>query len=123
MGRKLRTNVPEREGNFTPQLLNFQKFRTDDEQYKKKQKHYYNRHHTAHDLPEFGNDTPVFIHNGGSSSIVSGRIVASTGPRSYTVETPTGWSRRNQSHLNHRPVVNDAPQPNAPRSPIMTRTI
>jgi len=79
MGRKLRTNVLEREESFT---LDFQKFRTNDEQYKKKQKCHYDRYHRAHDLPEFGDDTSVFIHNGGSSSVAPGRIITSNGPRS-----------------------------------------
>ena len=68
----------------------------------------------------------VFIHNGGSSNVAPGRIVTSTGPRSYTVETPTGLSRRNRSHLNYRPVYN-VPQSVVlqgivERSPVMTRT-
>ena len=126
MGRKLRTNVPESEMNFMPQWPDLQKFRNNDEQYKKKQKRHYDRRHKAHDLPEFSDDTPVFIRNGGSSNVVPGRIVNVAGPRSYNVETPTGLSRRNRSHLNYRPV-DDVPQSVEPqssvvRSPVMTRT-
>jgi len=126
MGRKLRTSVPESEENFTPQWPDLQKFRTDDKQYKKNQKRNYDRRHRTHDLPEFPDDTPVFIRNGGSSNVVPGRIVTSTGPRSYTVETPTGLSRRNRSQLNYRPVdkvpQSVVPQGIAERSPVMTRT-
>ena len=68
------------------------KFRKDDSQFEKKQKRHYDKRHRAHNLPEFSDDTPVFICIGGSSSTVAGRIVISAGLRSYNVETATGHS-------------------------------
>jgi len=98
--------------------------RNNDEQYKKKQKCHYDRRHWSHDLPEFSDDTPVLIRNGGSSNVVPGKIVNVAGPcpRSYNVETPTWLSRRNRSHLNYRPV-DDVSQSVKPQSSVvMTRT-
>jgi len=90
MGRKLGTSVPESEVNFKPLWPNLQKFRSNDEQYKKKQK----RNVITMDATEqiiylSFLMTLLCIRNGGSSNVIPGRIVTATAPRSCTVETPT----------------------------------
>jgi len=62
---------------------------------------YFTKGHRAHDLSDFSDDTPIFIHNSGSSGVIPGRTVTSTGPRLYTIKTSTGLSRCNRSHLNY----------------------
>ena len=75
-------------------------------EYKKKLKCQYDRRHRARELPEFGDDTEVFITDGRSSNVVPGRAMRSSGTRSYTVETPTGTSQRNRCQLHQRPSDN-----------------
>ena len=96
------------------------KFPKDDSQYEKKQKRHYDKRHRAHDLPEFSDDTPVFICIGGSSSTVPGRIVISAGLRSYNVGTATGHSWCNRSQLHYR-SADETCQSSVCRSPITTR--
>ena len=78
--------------------------------------------HRVRELPEFDDDTEVFITDGRNPT-VPGRVIQSSGTRSYIVETPTGTSRRNRCHLNQRPSdTSDMTRPTKPRSPIQTRS-
>lgn len=99
MGRRIWTVVPEADGVLIPSWPNLTEFRKVDEWYKKKQQGRYDKRHRARELPEFGDDTEVFITDGRNPTVVPGRVIRSSGTRSYMVETPTGISRRNRCHL------------------------
>ena len=123
MGRRLRTVVPETDEVLSPSWPNLTEFREVDKQYKKKLKQQYDRRHRARELPEFSDDTKVFITNGRSPNAVPGRVIQSSRTRSYIVETPTGASRRNRCHLHRRPAdTSDITGPNELRSPIQARS-
>ena len=92
MGRRIRTVVPEADDVLNPSWPNLTEFRKADKQYKKKQKHQYDRRHRVRELPEFGDDTEVFVTDGRSHNVVPGRVIQSSGTRSYSVETPSGTS-------------------------------
>ena len=122
MGRRIRTVVPEADGVLVPSWPNLTEFRKVDEQYKKKQKSQYDKRHRARELPEFNDNTDVFITDGRNPT-VPGRVIRSSGTRSYIVETPTGTSRRNRCHLHQRPSdTSDIARPIEPRSPVQTRS-
>ena len=92
MGRRIRTVVPERDEILIPNWQNLAEFKKVDENYKKKLKNQCDRRHRVQELPEFADETEVFITDGRSPNAVPGRIIQSTGTRSYSVETPTGTS-------------------------------
>ena len=122
MGRRIQTVVPEADSVLIPSWPNLTEFRKVDEQYKKKQKSQYDKRHRAQELPEFDNNTNVFITDGRNPT-VPGRVIRSSGTRSYIVETPTGTSRKNRSHLHQRPSdTSDIARPIEPRSPVQTRS-
>ena len=92
MGRRLRTVVPETDKILSPSWPHLTEFQEVDKWYKKKLKQQYDRRHRARELPEFSDDTEVFITDGRSPNAVPGRVIHSSGMRSYIVETPTGAS-------------------------------
>ena len=105
-----------------PSWPNLTEFRKVDKQYKKKQKSQCDKRHRARELPEFDDNTNVFITDGRNPT-VPGRVIRSSGTRSYIVETPTGTSHRNRSHLHQRPSdTSDIARPIEPRSPVQTRS-
>ena len=123
MGRRIRAVVPEADGVLIPSWPNLTKFQQVDEQYKGKQKCQFDRRYRARELPELEDDTEVFITDGRRPNSVPGRVIQSSGMRSYTVETPSSTSRRNRCHLHQRPPDNsDIARPSEPRSPIQTRS-
>ena len=127
MGRRIRTVVPEADGVLIPSSPNLTKFRQVDEQYnyKKKQRCQFERRHRARELPELEDDTEVFITDGRRPNSVPGRVIQSSGTRSYTVETLSITSRRSRYHLHQRSSDNsDIARPSEPiyRSPIQTRS-
>ena len=83
----------------------------------------FDRRYRAQELPELEDDTEVFITDGRRPNSVPGRVIQSSGTRSYTVETPSGTSQRNRCHLHQRPSDNcDIVRPPEPRSPLQTRS-
>ena len=111
MGRTIRTVVPEADGVLIPSWPNLTEFRKVDEQYKKKRKSQYDKRHRVRELPEFDDDTEVFITEGRNPT-VPGRVIQSS-----------GTSQRNRCHLNQRPSdTSDMTRPTEPRSPIQTRS-
>jgi len=104
-----------------------------DSAYKDKLKKQFDKRHRARDFPQLIDNDPVFVLSGKNSEAVPGRVLQQANERLYIVETPTGVSRRNQTHLSMRineqsglPVI---PAPHidptvtlprtAPRSPII----
>ena len=82
MGRRLRTVVPEADEVLSLNWPNLTEFREADKQYKKKLKQQYDRRHRARELPEFSDDTEVFITDGRNSNAIPGRVIQSSGTRS-----------------------------------------
>ena len=108
--------VPEADGVLVPSWPDLTEFQNIDEQYTKKHKSKYDKRHRG--LPEFDDNTQVFITDGGNP-IVPGRVIQSSGTRSYIVETPTGTYHRNRCHLHQRPSdTSNIARPIDPRSPI-----
>ena len=86
MGRRLRTVVPEADEVLSPSWPYLTEFREVDKQYKKKKlKQQYDRRHRARELPEFSDDTEVFISDfisdGRSLNAIPGRVIQSSGMR------------------------------------------
>ena len=72
-----------------------------DEEYKRLQKEYYDKHHRVRTLPSLPEDQSVWIETRGLQT--PGRIShAADTPRSYVVETASGDLRRNHAHLRTR---------------------
>ena len=59
MGQKLRTDVPQIKEGLTPDWPYLQKFRKDDEYFKKCQKADYDNRHKTHPVPELPAGTGV----------------------------------------------------------------
>ena len=103
MGRHICSNLPISNTLLKPEWPDLQEFHRQDSSYKEKLKKQYDRRHHARDLPPLDNDTPVFITSEKDSNVVPGRVIECARDQSYHVDTPTGKSRRNRSHLNIRP--------------------
>jgi len=124
MGRHIRANLPISTALLKPEWPDLQAFQRQDSSYKEKMKKQYDRRHRARELPILDEDIPVFIANGRDSNIIPGRIIERASDRLYLVDTPTGISRRNRSHLNVRTDEQSdvqATQRNSVRSPVATR--
>ena len=80
MGRRIRRMVPEANGVLIPSWSNLTEFRKVDEQYKKKQKSQYDKRHRTRELPEFDDNTEVFIADGRNPT-VPGRVTQLSGTR------------------------------------------
>ena len=61
MGRRIRTDVPQLKKLFVPSWPYLKKFRETDEQYKQKQKQYYDQRHRARQLPSLPDGTAVWV--------------------------------------------------------------
>ncbi len=78
--------------------------------------------HKVRESSVLPDDTEVWVTTGPrtESEPVRGTITTSTGsPRSYTVEVPSGETRRNRSHIRVVPdtIPSDTPEPNIPSTP------
>ena len=125
MGRRIRTDVPQVSKTFVPQWPYLQTFSHKDKEFKAQQKLNYDRRHRTKSLPQFPDDTPVWVRTNNNQT--PGRITsASSTPRSYIVSTPSGQVRRNRLHLAPRipettvqPTTEDINQ--TPQSNVTTR--
>ena len=99
MGRKIRTDVPQVKETFVPKWPHIANFKSLDEEYKRLQKtSYYDKHHRVRALPSLPEDEPVWVETRGLQT--PGRVSHTVDlPRSYVVETASGCSRRNHTHL------------------------
>ena len=111
--------------NFVPQWPYLQSFTNKDKEVKAQQKLNYDRRHQTKSLPQFPDDTPVWVRT--NDNQIPGRITsASSTPRSYIVSTPSGQVRRNRLHLAPR-IPESTVQPTnkdiatTPQSNVMTR--
>ena len=105
-GRPLRTDIPRTKDSLTPGWPYLEKFRDDDESFKRRQKRDYDKRHRTHSVSELPAGTGVWINTDGRNTegVANPSLSA---PRSYTVTTANGTVRRNRSHLN---VVPDSTQ-------------
>ena len=105
-GRPLRTDIPRTKDSLTPGWPFLEKFRDDDESFKRRQKRDYDKRHRTHSVPELPAGTGVWINTDGRNTegVANPSLSA---PRSYTVTTANGTVRRNRSHHN---VVPDSTQ-------------
>ena len=127
MGRRIRTTLPLTDECLIPKWSYLQKFRKENDDYKRKQKRDFDKRHRVNELPMLSDDTAVWVTSQGEP--VEGRIVSSADAlRSYNVDTPSGQLRRNRHHLTTvpdpspgtvPPRTNEQPEP--PRK-IMTRS-
>ena len=104
MGRRLRSNLPQLEGDLTPEWPDLEELRRRDEQLKQKQKQDFDRRHKTAPLPDIPEKTDVWVTSGPQ---VSGQVTNATNhARSYVVETHHGRIRRNQRHPTVLPRIN-----------------
>jgi len=123
MGRCLRSSIPTPVQILTPKWPDLTEFYKVDDSYKQKLKKQFDRRHRVRELPVLDDNTPVYISGGRSTSTTPGSVVQSTDQHSYQVQTPTGTSRHNRSHLRERPVEPEIETSRIrDRSPILTRS-
>lgn len=105
MGRRLRTDVPQAPSTFKPSWPHLNGFEEKDKLYKQQQKDNFDRRHHTRSLPELPPDT-VWISVQGRQE--QERIVTSAStPRSYIVETPAGYIRRNRVAIIPQPTSSE----------------
>ncbi len=98
MGRRLRTSIPQATKQMMPEWQYLEEFREKNKEYKKTQKHNFDKRHRTRDLPEIPEGSQVWIKS--EKQPIEGTVLSSAGqPRSYVVDTPTGQLHRNRSHL------------------------
>lgn len=126
MGRRLQTKLPQVTEHLKPPWSYIPNFRKEDEEFKRKQKMYFDRHRRVRDLHKIVEGQEVWITSGPTP--IRKTVVSSSTqpPRSYQVETNTGSLRRNRVHLNPVPEHSTSPEQstslNAEHHKIMTRT-
>jgi len=123
--RCLRSDIPQVKQNLVPKWAYTKEFHRLDEEFKLRQKQYFDNRHRVKPLPDIPDDTDVWVTTDGQP--VTGRVVThADAPRSYVVNTSNGSTiRRNRSQINV--VPNSTPpsnsEPSEPiREPIMTRS-
>ena len=81
-----------------PEILDYNKFRKCDKQFKLRQKSNYDHCHAVHPLPTIPDNTKIWITT--EDRQTSGQVVSSAdAPRSYVVQANIGTVRRNRHHL------------------------
>ena len=101
-------------------MVILREFREGEEKYRSNQKRNYDECHRSRPLPEFPDDSPVWVDMPPSNGQVPGSIVSATPePRSYLVNIPSGQVRRNRYHLRKR---NCSPPEVIQTSGIQTRS-
>uniref|UniRef100_A0A3B5QZY7 Gypsy retrotransposon integrase-like protein 1 n=1 Tax=Xiphophorus maculatus TaxID=8083 RepID=A0A3B5QZY7_XIPMA len=100
MGRRIRTTVPVTQSQLTPKIIDMEKLRTAETDYRQKQRQSYNRRHRARNMSLLHPGEKVWV----TDLKTRGTVVSGAGsPRSYIIETPRGMLRRNSYHLSHTP--------------------
>jgi len=98
MGRCLRTTVPQTSTHLTPKWSYLEQFRKEENNFKQKQRRYYDNHYRTRELTILPDDTDVWIRSG--KEPLRGKVISqANAPRSYIVDTPAGTLRRNRSHI------------------------
>ena len=124
-GRRLRSDIPQVKQNLVPKWAYTKEFHRLDEEFKLRQKQYFDNRHRVKPLPDIPDDTDVWVTTDGQP--VTGRVVThADAPRSYVVNTSNGSTiRRNRSQINVVPNSTSPSnsEPSEPiREPIMTRS-
>ena len=97
-GCKIATNLPQTDGQLSPDWLYLTNLRQADSAHKSKQQVDFNRRHRTRPLPELTPSTSVWVRTG--KQLEPGRVITkANAPRSYIVETATGRKHRNRHHL------------------------
>jgi hypothetical protein len=96
MGRRLKTNVPVHPKTLKPKLLDEDRLRKKEEEYRKSMSENYNRRHRAKDQEDLKVGDQVYIPDLKSDGTVTRKLKE---PRSYMVQTPKGKLRRNRKHI------------------------
>ena len=97
-GRKIATDLPQPDGQLSPDWPYLANFRQADSAHKSKQQADFNRRHRTRPLPELTPGTSVWIRTG--RQLEPGKVITkANAPRSYIVETAVGRKRRNRHHL------------------------
>jgi len=99
-GRRLRSDIPQVKQNLVPKWAYTKEFHRLDEEFKLRQKQYFDNRHRVKPLPDIPDDTDVWVTTDGQP--VTGRVVThADAPRSYVVNTSNGSTiRRNRSQIN-----------------------
>ena len=114
-GRKLRTTLPVAPRNLIPRLCDHEKLKERDEEWKEKQRRWFDSHHGTKPLPELQPDNPVLVKLDGEKGWQTpARVINKCAPRSYIVETPRGQVRRNRRNLLPTTEDHHASQPSQP---------
>ena len=90
-------------GQLKPSVIDCQRFRDKDENFKQRQKRNFDSHHGVQELAILNAGSPVWIPNLQTKGTVQKDVLI----RSYTVNTERRADvRRNRRHLNHLPEEN-----------------
>ena len=124
MGRCLRTNLPQIEDKLRPRWPDLEEFRKKDEEFKRKQKYYFDKRHRVLPIPELPKDAEVWVTTRDQQQ--PGRVISPADtPRSYWVGTQSGQIRRNRQHLRNKPsapISSTVPDQETSTNRVMTRT-
>lgn len=121
MGRRIRTEIPQKKECLIPKWSYIKEFREADAKCKDRQKRDYERRHRIRPLPPLPGETQVWVNTPGGQ--VAGQVVnPATTPRSYHVEVQSGTVRRNRSDLRLRTSSAQEPQQGTPPNTRVTRS-
>ncbi|CAC5397502.1 unnamed protein product [Mytilus coruscus] len=104
MGHKLRTLVPVAPKNLTPKLPNTRELSRKEDEYKFKQKQYYDRRHRARPFSNVKTNDRVWVKDQRKWGIIKAE---SNEPRSYVIETDSGEIHRNRRDFSNLPEKPD----------------
>ena len=104
MSRRLRSNVPMTRQQRKPGIPDSNEVRERDEQMKHNQKKNFDNHHGAREMEPLSTGQLVWLPD----SRVEARVEGEVAPRSYTVSTPQGHTRRNRRDLIPLPTQSTA---------------
>jgi hypothetical protein len=106
MYQKQCTKLPILQYKLKPDWIYLEDFHIANQEFKRKQKKYYNQRHWVRPLPSVDEGVPVWVNTEGHKTKGEILSLAST-PRSYIVDTPEGELRRNRTHLTPIPGTNN----------------
>lgn len=102
VGRQIRTRVPTLMKHLQPRHVNLRQLKVRDRKTKQAYRFFYNRRHSARDLPALHPGQQVKVKLDGEKRWATPGVVVSNAPepRSYVVRTEQGTvTRRNRRHL------------------------
>ena len=109
LGRKINTDVPTHPSVLAPKWPEFNEVRNKSALNKARQKQWFDKRHRARNLPILNVGDHVYVRDGKKK--IPGKVIKKLAePRSYLVETKSGFVRRNRWMLIKpvsQPVFND----------------